>query len=242
MNHSFRATCLFGALGLAVVLGCGSGDYQVRLEKSIKQTREQSSFQNLGEPMQLAGSRVVVRVPKVFQSLSEGGGEKISPDRLAPTIITLPDLKATFEALAEHDDVKEAYYVYFGVVTLRQSRNDDTSPTTRVERGLQYDFKAKFTAADDNWKDQDFTTPVGGTLKWRKLRGDGVQQPFYVERDGKGTSTPMPGVMELYCLSLPDADCVVWMAWRVPKALEEQIGLGKLVAQTAGSVSVQPQP
>lgn len=128
---------------LGIVWGCGTSEYERRLDERITSLKTGSKFNILSSPITLPGTRVSIRIPDVFknQPLREGvrvDGKKVDERRIKPNVIEFPSLVATYEGFIEDANRgKYPYYLYIGVST--DARRDN------FPRNLQGELGGKFS-------------------------------------------------------------------------------------------------
>jgi hypothetical protein len=229
-KHDSRPFLAAGAILAVMVLavlaccGCGTRQYQERMNASLQNLQQASAFnQLLYDPTPLAETRVLIRVPKVFQqSFVEGSvidGQPVNRLRVAIPTLDLPALSITYEAMVPLEKAQVAYYCYLGVA-VPPAGPQPIEPTYALQ-------------------DVQFPAPHGGDIAWKKLRCTGPQEFYCVEEGGKGTFRKMPGTVEIY--THQEGGYLVVMGWRVPTAAEQSTDFSKLAALMAGSLVVQPK-
>ena len=121
--------------------GCGTGDYEQRLDKRFNELKVGSKFNLLSSPIDVPGTKVSLRIPqkndsnqKAFENLLTGGfenpplqeavapdGKPIDPLRLKPNVIDVADLKLTLEGFVpDAKQGKQPYYLYVAVSTAQK--------------------------------------------------------------------------------------------------------------------------
>lgn len=208
-------------------VGCGTSDYEAK----IGQRKAGGAPDALLPAEDLPGTRVSIRVARRFDSpaLAEGA---VDAKRVKPGIVTIPGWKRTCEGL-----VKDAaggqmpFYCYIGVVEKPAGAGQNAADQLLAEVKKLPEGNAV------QWADFQATSPEGRDSKWRMLRVTCPQDFYYKEKDGKDGSRSMPGILEVYVCE--EAGFSVVMVWRLPTSLEQNIGLGELVKQMAGAVSVK---
>ena len=121
--------------------GCGTGDYEKKLDDRIDKLKVGSKFNLLSSPINVPGTQVSIRIPKksdsnqkAFENLLSGGfenpplqestepdGKPIDPKRLKPNVLDVTDLKLTFEGFVpDAKQGKQPYYLYVAVSTAQK--------------------------------------------------------------------------------------------------------------------------
>jgi hypothetical protein len=223
---------------LLLFSGCGTGDYQQRLENRVGRLRTEARFLELYAPQDLAGTPVAVRVPQVFKDspLVEGApgkdGNPIDPRRVKPTVFDLPWLKLTYELMIDQPpDGRLPFYCYVGAVAKNADGAKDPNGIWTAE------LAGKGGQLTD-WSDFQAETPGGQTVAWKKLRFEGPQEFFRVDPTGQEAVAQMPGVLEIYLRE--DAGQYIVVAWRTPTSIEQQAELAKWAPLVAGCVTAKP--
>src|SRR3989304_1525076 len=227
----FAAAALIQLLGIC--WGCGTGEYERRLEGRIAEIKTESKFNFLSQPRDVPDTQVSIRIPQEFKSppLVEGGeieGKPIDPRRVKPNVINIPGLKLTFEGFIEDANKgKQPYYLYIGVTTDERRAN--------YPRIMVSELKSKSNTTTE-LSDLQAPTPQGRSLDWRKCRATGNQEFFYVPLEGEPSFRRMPGIIDL--LFYDQGDILVIMAWRMPSGLEQSFDFPNWEAMTAGCMRV----
>lgn len=211
---------------LSLCLGCGTGHY----EELVGNRKSTPASDSLGAEQTLEGTKISIRVPSKLGSPLAGAED----GRMKPGIITISDLKQTYEtSLKDSAGGEQTCYCYVGATDAK---------LTPLEK-IAGDIRAQLTACPDpktvgNWMDYQGKAPDGRPIAWRQLRFTGVQPLYYRDKDGKGKLQDMEGMLDVYLHE--EAGTVVIVAWRMSTKLESAIGLGEMAAAVAGSVSAKP--
>jgi hypothetical protein len=225
------------AIVLLVMLGCGTGEYERRLDNQISQLRNGSKSKDLYAPQELPKTPVSVRVPLMFKDspLVEGAqvnGKLIDPRRVKPMLFPLPWLRLTYEGFIDDPEVgKLPCYCYLGAVDVAGGQARDFTANTLKE------LKTKPGANVVDWADFTGGTPDGHGNPWKKLRFTGPQEFFTIGKNNQEQFQTMPGVLEIYVHE--EAGQYVLVAWRMPAKIEQTVELAKWAPLVAGSVSVK---
>jgi hypothetical protein len=239
------------ALFLIFFAGCGTSDYEQRLDKRIKALKSGSKFNLLSSSIEVSGTQVSIRVPQkndsnkqTYEDLKTGGFEKpplqdgagsdgkpIDPRRLKPNPIDVPDLKLTFEGfIPDAKDGKLPYYLYV-VVNTGANR-------TFYPRNMQADLESKIK---DTSQLAEFSaqTPEGRLIDWKECHATGSQSFYYVKPNGEGQYVQMDGTIQL--LFHDENNALVMLIWRWPKGLDQVVDFKSWIEMTAGCVNVKPK-
>lgn len=225
----FRGVASVGLLGgLAVLVGCGTGEYEKRLSGRDARLKAQAlaRFADLGNEQKLPGANVSFRVPKKMSALTSG-----DPRRLTPGLLPLPDGHQTFEGFIQDSTGGQLpYYCYVGVLPV---------PLQQLTAQMQAAFTAAKANGSVNWADAQAESPDGEVSQWKKLRLPANQVFYYKKKDGQSQYPNMPGVLELY---LGDAGkSTVFIIWRLPTSIENNVELARLAPLVNGCVKAEKQ-
>lgn len=233
MSKHSANRCLVAAvvLLLGTCLGCGTRQYEKRLEETVKRLGQESAFTGMHPPAQLPGTQVMVQLPQFFDPSPLP--EDTDPGRLKLPSIEVPDLKFTYEgSITDSEGGKIPFYCY-----LASSEKDP-------QRRLQQQFQTAFPEKVVRWEEVDCKAPDGGTRKWKRLQGAGKQQKFYYrDKEQNGEFRDMATTSEFYLRQ--EGNFFVVIGWRVPTDIEKYMGpegdrgLAVWAPRVAGSVTVK---
>jgi hypothetical protein len=232
--------------------GCGTSDYEQRLDKRIKELKLGSKFNLLSSSIDVPGTQVSIHIPQkndsnkqAFENLLTGGfespplqegaaadGKPIDPRRVKPNLVDITDLKLTFEGfIPDANKGKQPYYLYVAV---------STSPNSvkYYSRNLQADLGSKINDATP-LTDYKAQTPEGRSIDWQECQATGNQLFYYVKPNGEGQFVQLPGTIDL--LFHEENDALVTLIWRWPAGLEKTIDFKSWMDMTAGCVKVKPK-
>ena len=247
-RHFAKLSPAAGAvLLLATCLGCGTGDYQAQLERTVGELR--GEWEKVMHPSKaLPGTTVTFRMPRqLFREktpeeipLQERKEEEsIDPRRLNPPLegVEIGGLKYTYEGFFTYGDgSKIAYYCYLAAVDVSGLASKDPN---RVIRTLRQQLYAALGDASIQWSPVQCETPEGRATEWQRLQCTGKQDFYFIDKDGKTDFRKPEATLEFY--SLLEGDLVVVIGWRVPKAIVEHVGLRKWAPMVAGSVTAKQE-
>jgi hypothetical protein len=224
-------------LALAVVAGCGTREYEKRLENRATKLQKESEYKNLYGALELKGTPVSIRIPQTFkdQPLVEGNpdkdGKPVDPRRIKPGLFEFPWLSLTYEGFVDNPaGGKLAYYCYLGAVDKVAKNIPDPTQAWNVEMSGK---GGQVTAwADFQGKAQD-----GQMISWKKFRYVGDQEFYSLDQGGQGTFAKTPGVLEVYLRE--DAGQLIVIAWRFPASMEQQVDVAKWAPLVTGCVTVK---
>jgi len=212
---------------LLALLGCGTDEYERRLagRAARLQAQHAAKFNELGDPQDVAGANIAVRLPKSMTVLTEG---KDSSRRIKPGAIPLPGLKLTCEGFVQDSEGGQLpYYCYVGAVDAPLKEL-----TTQIQGAL-----AGMVSGPLQWTDLQAETPAGPKIAWRKMRIAFDQEFYYRTKDGQDQYPTVPGTLELYLQDAGPRTAIV--AWRMPAGIEQNVGLDRLAPLVAGCVDVK---
>lgn len=248
---------LGGALLACLTAGCGTAEYERRVDAHIAELRSGSAFNVLSAPATLPGSNVQIRVPVAFtKALRENAsidGKPIDPRRAKVPLLTMPSDFVAYEAtVADAAKGKLPYYLYakampakdFAVLMTdiyqRSRGNDEPRPLDRVDASgrLARDLRsASEASASAVWTDVTFPTPDGGKVAWQMMRIDAPMEFYYVGATGDESFVSMPG--RLVCYARVFGDQLVLLVWRWPTSMEAHADEARLGPLVAGSVTAR---
>jgi hypothetical protein len=241
----------FAVLFLIFSGGCGTGDYEQRLDKRIKELKVGSKFNLLSSPIDVPGTQVSICIPqkndsnqKAFETSLSGGfenpplqdsvspdGKPIDPKRLKPNVLELTDLKLTFEGFVpDAKQGKQPYYLYVAVNS-RSSRGN-------IPKVMQIDLGSKMKDATP-LTDLKAETPEARDILWQETQATGNQQFYYVKPDGQGQFVQLNGTIEV--MFHDENDALVILIWRWPAGIDKSIDFKSWMEMTAGCVKVKPK-
>ena len=220
-----------------VLAGCGTGEYERRLEIGVSKAKAESKFNNLYGPQELADTPVSVRLPRMFTDspLVEGAlvnGQPVDERRVKPMLFPLPWLKLTYETLVEDPQgVKLPCYCYVAAVDIAggQARALDSSLKLELQKQAQFDLV--------DWADFQGESADGRGNQWKKFRFTCQQEFRTVNKAGQEQYVQLPGLLEIYLHE--EAGQQVLIAWRMPASIEGKVELAKWTPVVAGCVSVK---
>lgn len=211
---------------IGMVSGCGTGEYESRLQQRLSTMGQETAFAEFGSPVQVPDSMLTVSIPKELQPVDAGG----DPQRVKIPFAELPEWKATYEGSIE-DSVKgkQHYYCYLAVApgetdpgVALHGRVSGTMPNTTAPADIQV------------------PSASGKSDVWRKFRSTGKQNFWYTEPSGNGRLAEMDGLLEVWTRKVPEANCYMLIAWRVPTVDgKDYVGLDQKGPLMAGSVTAK---
>ncbi len=224
---------------LLSIPGCGVGEYRARIASRVEELGKASEFSGLYAAQPLGDKPVSVRVPQMFARQPLVAGAEIAEEgavpgegRVEPGLVDLPGLTYTYEEfVADAEGGKIPYYLYLSAE--KTTAPGYREPTTRWLNQL----KDRLSGDGLTWEDVECDTPTGGIVVWRRLRAEGEQPFYYVDKEGEGRVVKLPGAIEIYYRV--DGDWAVALTWRVPEIIAEHVDLDKWAPMVAGTVQIQ---
>jgi hypothetical protein len=219
-SPGFRCLAVAALLVLGVCQGCGTGAYRERMNKRLAELRQGTGNTGLlYAASQVPGTPLWIRVPQAFTQGFVPGGPG-DARRIQPPV-TVPGLKATWEAHVTHEGSKLPYYCYLAV-----SDSDPTGP-------IQNQLRQLYTGLNVQWS--DFTA---GGKTWKRFRGDAEQD--WIPLDSAGKEMPrrdLPGMLEFDCRQ--EGSHWMTVGWRVPDSIEGDAKLDRAIGPTLGSLELR---
>jgi hypothetical protein len=235
LHLSTRQSLVYGLslLALSCWSGCGTGEYEERLNANLGRLRSGSEFNQLGDEVSVPGTSIKIRLPKemvddkgfkrpiTFTLLTEG-----DPRRTKPGYIDLPGLAATFEALIEDQDHgKTPIYLYLW--TMKTAEDTEQRLLNTVGGQWQNTSAGQSLAAQ---------MPGGRSVDWQKIHGTMVTNFAYLDSQGKETYRPLKSAVEI--LYRKFGDQVIVLGWRAPEGYVKYAQIEKWLPLVAGCIRV----
>jgi hypothetical protein len=203
-----------------LLAGCGTDEYQARLEKGASSTSAGSKFDSvLGaettSPGPLPNASVSWRMPKAMPAVNDIN----DPVRGKCPLIEIPGFKATYEGFVKDTKGNDLhYYLYVGASEQAQNKDLPTQTWLNVLRD-------KFPAANDGNsaevnKNYSSSTPEGGSVQWEEIHFKGVQKFFYPNPENPQNNQDMSGTF--VCLCRVENGVLVTLVFRYPSHFEER--------------------
>lgn len=236
MNNSIErcfswlpAICLLAA-AVTSAQGCGSGEYNRRLEQRVSTLGQESAFAQLGNMTQIPGSPFFVSLPPGFEPLHEG----LDPKRVRIPFADFPERKVTYEAfVADAAQGKQHYYCYLATVPV--GAVGGTDPVQGVINRARNVFGNIGPPETVN-----VATPTGQMVPWQKYRVSGKQVFRYTDAAGQERFPEMDGLLEIWSRKVDEAGAFVAIGWRVPTVNgRDFVELDKKAMLVAGSLIVK---
>jgi hypothetical protein len=229
----------FAAAGLllAVAVGCGSGEYEQRLEARVEQLEKGSSFRGLQNPVPVPETPLSVRLPAGFSTspLVEGDmveGQPVDSRRMQPGSLNTGYPLTPFEAFVTDDTGgKLAYYCYFGVADLTVRGAD------KMEFRILNRFADVFPDTKVAWEDVAAPMPSGASIDWQRAEAASRQKFLYVTKEGGHEYRDLDAKLEIWVRRVEDKHLPI-MIWRVPDWTRNQAKPDYWAPRVAGTMEV----
>jgi hypothetical protein len=214
MHYPKQKTLVYGLSFLALVCwsGCGTSEYEQRLQNSISNLNSGSEFNELLDPVTVPGTTLTVQLPKevktddgVLWSEFKPLGSDADAARLKPGPLEIPGLKATYEALLlVGNKSKIPCYLYVAEIPATE---------TAAQR-VTNDISGKLQNASTN---QTFSgkTREGRSVLWQKIHGTAVMDFVGLDPQGKPEKRSLKGICDV--LYRTSGGQLIILAWRAPE-------------------------
>jgi hypothetical protein len=219
----------------AVVVGqgCGSSEYERRLQARVSTLGQESAFAKVGNAVQPPGIGLSIAMPAEFQLLPAGADAK----RAKIPFAELAELKATYEA-TQMDSAggKQHYYCYLAAAD-PANFGGGIDPSQTLLNRIRNAFP---TANIANPAPTPVPTPSGKNETWQKFRYVGKQPFYYVDKTNQEQYPEMEGALEVWSRRVDEAKCLFMIIWRVPTVGgKDFVNLDQKAPLVAGSVTAK---
>jgi hypothetical protein len=196
-----------------LLAGCGTDEYQSRLDKSASGSNSGSKFSSeLGAETTIPGTSVSLRIPNKMQSVQDLN----DPVRGKCTLFEIQGLKAAYEgSVVDQAGNKLHYFLYVGVSDLGAN---GTIPTRGWLSELQGNFPKSSDGSPEVNKSYTVSTPEGSSKQWEEIHFKCRQKFFYPTANNPQNNQEMPGTLVGLCHS--ENNIVVSLVFRYPDNLE----------------------
>jgi hypothetical protein len=258
-------------LALFVAAGCGTAEYERRMQARLVELRHQAKFRSLNDvPSELleGSTELTIRlpikagVPMTTATPDQNDTSKpMDARRLQPPFLPLPGFKLCFEQMIEAKGQQLPYTMYIAAEKL-PPLPEGAEKRDPVESTLVNQLQTAFPDGDFKWTDVQCSSPdptstplpgvppTFGTVLWRSLEVSNDQEFFSIPDGGVQTYVTLPGTLKLFLYEHKengDTRYFVLLGWRVPKTvLEEQKippneTMDSLMNLIGGTIKVHPQ-
>ena len=222
---------LLAAIGLVAAAGCLSGSYDEAFSGSLQRYRQDGEFQRLHrDPKELAGGRLRLRVPKLFQEEdATGENERSKP----PFLMDFPGFCVAYQSLLDADGAKSPVVLSVGALADKESGLED------LKKRILNQVQKEQAFAKAAWAVPEGKSDPAGKTAWIVLKLMGPQ-PF--DRVNNGVTEPKSseGETQVWASSDPETKVAAVLVWRVPKELSETVPLAELAGLVARTVEFKP--
>jgi len=237
---------ILGSLVLAAIVGCSTAEYEQKMQATAQQIKTQQDRvgrlnDNLHGSGPLGDAAVEIRVPKVLaasfnaDSPHPNDGGKISPQRLQPPFLNLPNLKLTYEGYVEAEEGKpQPVYCYLAAV------QGTAAEASKLADDLARQLRTSLPGGS-GWETVDCPTPEGSTLSCRRIRASGKQLFDATPPDGgRARFVQQDGKFDLYLHE--GSGWITLVGFREPTTLAEKFKLDDLGPLSVGTLKASAPP
>ncbi len=211
--------------------GCGTAEYQSRLDKAVSGTSSTSKFSSaLGQETTIPGTSISLRIPTAMQSVDIADAL-----RGKCPLFDISGLKATYEGSVE-DQAKNKLQYYLYIAVSDQNANNFI-PARNWLAQMQGDFPDSPDSSTEINNNYLADSPEGSPIHFEEFHYNKCLQKFLYPTPTKpDNSQKMPG--NIVCLSHTENGKVVSLVFRYPSGLSDYHGANfdpdwlKLVAGT----------
>jgi hypothetical protein len=210
MKTAFFRVAMISTLSL--LFGCGTGEYERRLEEGSADVQKNSKFAPLGSPTTIPGTQMSLQFPKVMQTFDITG----DPQRAKCPVLDVPGLKATYEGTLKDDKDNDVhFYLYVGASEMKYS------PVGNWLSELQQKFPkaeaSNSTGANSNYSCE---SPEGLSVPWEEIHFKCDQKFYYPTKENPQNYMTTSG--NLVCLGHIDNGICTMLFFRYPSNLESR--------------------
>ena len=233
--------------------GCGTAEYESRLEQTIEDLKLQNQFVKLRPAFamnpQSTNLLVTLRVPIQFEDmllLTEGSAvpgqaNEVMPDsrlKPPPPLVGIPGYQVTLEQFGATSAGRRSMYFYLGVERIDPSTGGAAGMREAYLTALNSAIQGKPNAPINlAWKSKALPTPQPGVTKnVYELQVD-IAQLFEVQGN---QPSEIPGTFLLQAHEVLGHQ--VFLGWRIPKASLNYSTFLDAVRAAAGTISVAKAP
>lgn len=228
----------WGLAGLAVALGCGTDEYERRLEQSVQQWKYRAPYANLSaDYTAIPDTAAAVRLPnrqeftRAFNEQSPDpttGQGVISPTRVQPPFFPLPGFKVCYEPWGATEATGNVCYYLYLAVPPADAKFDLAAVAEQL--------KASVPESEVKVEDLTLTSPEGQPVPVKRLTLTSPKQLFYSRAVGR--EEEMPGTLLIY--SHPVGNDTALLVWRYPSGLKAAAELVRETELVSGTLTVVP--
>ncbi|NDC62498.1 MAG: hypothetical protein EBZ59_00570 [Planctomycetia bacterium] len=230
-KRSKVAGLLPAVLACCCLAGCSSSGYDADLAARVDAFRTASDFSRLlPQPTTLAGGRVRLRVPRVFDRQLDG---KENPQRATPPFLReYPGFDRAVEKLGDVAGGRRmAAVLTLGAIASAEKKRED------IEAMVLKQVQAEAAFAKAVWrKDRELSGQDGERRRWDVLELKGLQPFDRIAGDNSAESTPSAGHCQVWVSADPKQEHCVVLTWRVPDEMAAAVPVEELAPLVARSL------
>ena len=163
-------------LCLVLCGGCGKGEYEARMKKTLTVLKSQADFQSyLYAPITLPGTTITLRVPRLFTTSINQVGPGIMEDDLHTPFLKFRGYKLTYiaELKNEKGETLPVYCYLAAVVKAQEEPLGEKPLAQRYEDSLKKSFAGKVGVQQTSVASAAYGTPE---KQWKKISVTGAPQ------------------------------------------------------------------
>lgn len=239
---------------MALLAGCGSGDYDKKLQASIREVEDRARFGKAldYQPLKWIDLPIQVRMPWAFTRPGArtqylvvrdvpGNADRLKPEAdLQPSLVNLPGILICYQTLLPPMATsRDGYAIHLAAANVGNAADE-----TSLDK-IRDDIRAAGAKGPDDkpveWKDVEVATIDGQKNSMKHLRAIGPGQFRYDGFSGDANLYKGPVVFDLYTAKL--GEYRVFIAWLVPTPDElpnklKDVGLDERAVLMAGTLQL----
>jgi hypothetical protein len=197
------------------LLGCGTDEYQSRLDRKLSGLSSGSKFSVLGGDTPIPDSPFSIRLPTTMQSVDIKDAQ-----RGKFSVFELESVKATYEGtIKDSGGGKLPYYLY---VSVSDMGNSTQLPLMVWLNALQTKLLNSPDSSSEPNKNYSASTAEGGDVQWEEIHYHCPQKFLYTNNEGKQVYQDMKGTLVM--ISRAENGKAISLIFRYPSDLESQHG------------------
>lgn len=186
----------------SAIFGCGTGEYQQRMEARATELEFTGNFENnLLASTYDVNPECKLRLPAIFDSTSTG-----TPSGAPPSVCNIPGLSMTFEKFVAEGEKNFPFYCYFASTPVQEGQKAED-----FKAAIEADI-AKTGATGGKFAPISLSSPSGGAQNWDMLSVTSMQH-FAGKQPGQDVT--INGQFDLYFKS--SGKSFILVGWRAPK-------------------------
>lgn len=247
-----RLLCLLSCVASLLLAGCGSAEYEKRLQASVGIVSGRAKFGDLDfRPVPFFDLPLEIRVPRSFTKPRDNLRGKFvalkglpqfntsvieNADQLQPSMVKLPGILMCFQALCQNTRSQDSrdlpYAMHIAAANVGNAADEVTADKVRDD--LRASCAEYHKSTPINWENRDISTIDDRIVKWRHLRAEG---PGVINYFGQG-ETKDTMVVDVFTQRL--GEFRIFIAWVVPKSAvnDPNVLLDRRSALVAGTLEM----